>query len=148
ISTRAVDDGDDYVMNGEKVFITMAMVADLLILFAVTGVDETPKGPRKRITCFLVDKDLPGVAVRPLEVLGNRGFKSCSIALEDVRVPARSILGEEGGGFSIAKNWIFSGRVMLAANMVGLCERAMGIAAQYANQRHAFGKPIGAFQGT
>lgn len=148
ISTRAVRDGDDYIINGEKIFITMAMVADFIILFAVTGVDETPKGPRKRITCFLVDKDLPGITVRPLDLLGNRGFKSCSIALEDVRVPARNILGEEGGGFAIAKNWIFSGRVMLAANMVGLAERAMGIAAQYANTRRAFGKTIGAFQGT
>lgn len=148
IATRAVRDGDDYVINGEKIFITMAMVADFIILFAVTGVDETPKGPRKRITCFLVDKNLPGVTVRPLELLGNRGFKSCSIALEDVRVPARNILGEEGGGFAIAKNWIFSGRVMLAANMVGLGERAMGIAAQYANTRRAFGKAIGQFQGT
>lgn len=148
IATRAVRDGDDYIINGEKIFITMAMVADFIILFAVTGVDETPKGPRKRITCFLVDKDLPGVTVRPLELLGNRGFKSCSIALQDVRVPARNILGEEGGGFAIAKNWIFSGRVMLAANMVGLAERAMGIAAQYANTRRAFGSTIGSFQGT
>lgn len=148
IATRAVRDGDDYIINGEKIFITMAMVADFIILFAVTGVDETPKGPRKRITCFLVDKDLPGITVRPLELLGNRGFKSCSIALQDVRVPARNILGEEGGGFTIAKSWIFSGRVMLAANMVGLAERAMGIAAQYANTRRAFGKAIGEFQGT
>lgn len=148
IATKAVRDGDDYVINGEKIFITMAMVADFIILFAVTGVDETPRGPRKRITCFLVDKNLPGVTVRPLELLGNRGFRSCSIALEDVRVPARNILGEEGGGFSIAKDWIFSGRVMLAANMVGLAERAMGIAAQYANTRKAFGKTIGQFQGT
>lgn len=148
IATKAVRDGDDYVINGEKIFITMAMVADFIILFAVTGVDDTPRGPRKRITCFLVDKNLPGVTVRPLELLGNRGFKSCSIALEDVRVPARNILGEEGGGFAIAKNWIFSGRVMLAANMVGLAERAMGIAAAYANTRQAFGKTIGQFQGT
>lgn len=148
IATRAVRDGDDYVINGEKIFITMAMVADFIILFAVTGVDDTPKGPQKRITCFLVDKNLPGVTVRPLELVGNRGFKSCSIALEDVRVPARNILGEEGGGFAIAKNWIFSGRVMLAANMVGLAERAMGIAAQYANIRKAFGQSIGRFQGT
>lgn len=148
IATRAVRDGDDYIINGEKIFITMAMVADFIILFAVTGTDETPKGPRKRITCFLVDKDLPGITVRPLELLGNRGFKSCSIALEDVRVPARNILGEEGGGFAIAKSWIFSGRVMLAANMVGLAERAMGIAAQYANTRRAFGSTIGSFQGT
>jgi acyl-CoA dehydrogenase len=148
ISTRAVRDGDDYVINGEKIFITMAMVADFIILFAVTGVDETPKGPQKRITCFLVDKNLPGVSVRPLALVGNRGFKSCSIAFEDVRVPARNILGEEGGGFAIAKSWIFSGRIMLAANMVGLAERAMGIAATYANTRRAFGKTIGEFQGT
>ena len=148
IATRAVRDGDDYVINGEKIFITMAMVADFIILFAVTGVDETPKGPQKRITCFLVDKDLPGITVRPLALLGNRGFKSCSIALEDVRVPARNILGAEGGGFAVAKNWIFSGRVMLAANMVGLAERAMAVAASYANTRRAFGRTIGEFQGT
>jgi acyl-CoA dehydrogenase len=148
IATRAVRDGDDYIINGEKIFITMAMVADFIILFAVTGVDDNPKGPQKRITCFLVDKNLPGVTVRPLEMLGNRGFKSCSIALEDVRVPARNILGHEGGGFSIAKSWIFSGRIMLAANMVGLAERAMQIAANYANTRKAFGKTIGEFQGT
>jgi acyl-CoA dehydrogenase len=148
IATRAVRDGDDYIINGEKIFITMAMVADFIILFAVTGVDDNPKGPHKRITCFLVDKNLPGVTVRPLEMLGNRGFKSCSIALEDVRVPARNILGHEGGGFSIAKSWIFSGRIMLAANMVGLAERAMQIAANYANTRKAFGKTIGEFQGT
>ncbi len=148
IATRAVRDGDDYIINGEKIFITMAMVADFIILFAVTGVDETPKGPQKRITCFLVDKCLPGVSVSPLELVGNRGFKSCSIALEDVRVPAANIIGEEGGGFAIAKSWIFSGRVMLSANMVGLAERAMGIAAQYANTRRAFGKTIGQFQGT
>lgn len=148
IATKAVKDGDDYIINGEKIFITMAMVADFIILFAVTGVDDTPKGPVKRITCFLVDKDLPGVTVRPLELLGNRGFKSCSIALEDVRVPARNILGKEGDGFGIAKSWIFSGRIMLAANMVGTAERAMGIAANYANTRRAFGKSIGQFQGT
>ena len=148
IATRAVRDGDDYVINGEKIFITMAMVADFIILFAVTGVDDTPKGPQKRITAFLVDKNTPGVTVSPLALLGNRGFKSCSIALEDVRVPARNILGEEGGGFAIAKNWIFSGRIMLAANMVGTAERAMQIAATYANTRRAFGKSIGEFQGT
>lgn len=148
IATKAVRDGGDYIINGEKIFITMAMVADFIILFAVTGVDDTPKGPQKRITCFLVDKNLPGITVSPLELLGNRGFKSCSIALQDVRVPAANILGEEGGGFGIAKNWIFSGRVMLAANMVGLAERAMQVAASYANTRRAFGKTIGAFQGT
>lgn len=148
ISTRAVRDGGDYVVNGTKQFITMAMRADFIILFAVTGMDETPRGPQKRITAFLVDKATPGITVTPLDVLSNRGMKSCIISFQDVRVPARNILGEEGGGFAIAKSWIFSGRVMLAANCVGLAERAMGIAARYANERVAFGKPIGQFQGT
>lgn len=148
IATRAVRDGDDFVVNGEKIFITMALRADFIILFAVTGVDETAKGPQKRITAFLVDKETPGITVSPIEVVGNRGMKSCAISFEDVRVPARNILGAEGGGFAIAKNWIFSGRVMLAANCVGVAERAMGIAARHANTRVAFGRTIGHFQGT
>jgi len=148
ITTKAVRDGDDYVVNGTKQFITMAMRADFIILFAVTGVDDTPKGPQKRITAFLVDKATPGIGVTPLEVLSNRGMKSCIITFDNVRVPARNILGEEGGGFAIAKSWIFSGRVMLAANCVGLAERAMRMAAEWANTRVAFGQPIGRFQGT
>lgn len=148
IATRAVPNGADYVINGTKQFITMAMRADFIILFAVTGVDETPSGPRKRITAFLVDKATPGITVTPLDMLSNRGLKSCIIGLSDVRVPARNILGTEGGGFAIAKNWISSGRIMLAANCVGLAERAMGEAARWANTRVAFGQQIGRFQGT
>lgn len=148
IATRAVPDGGDWVVNGTKQFITMALRADFIILFAVTGVDETPRGPRKRITAFLVDKATPGIEVTPLDVVSNRGMKSCIISFSDVRVPAANILGEEGGGFAIAKSWIFSGRVMLAANCIGLAERAMAIAAGWANTRVAFGQPIGRFQGT
>lgn len=148
ISTRAVPDGDDYVINGTKQFITMGMRADFIILFTVTGVDETPRGPRKRITAFLVDKASPGISVAPMKCVSNRGLISTIIGLQDVRVPRRNILGAEGQGFTFAKNWIFSGRVMLAANCVGLAERAMGMAAQWANSRVAFGKPIGQFQGT
>ena len=148
ITTRAVRDGDDYRITGTKQFITMALRADFMIVFAVTGVDETPRGPQKRITAFLVDKATPGIEVSPIAVLSNRGMKSCMISFDDARVPARNILGAEGGGFAIAKNWIFSGRVMLAANCVGLAERAMGMAATYANERVAFGKSIGQFQGT
>ena len=148
ITTRASVDGDDYVINGTKQFITMAMRADFIIVFAVTGVDETPKGPRKRITALLVDKATPGVSVVPLRIVSNRGMTSTIITLSDVRVPKRNILGGEGQGFAMAKAWIFSGRVMLAANCVGLAERAMGMAAQWANQRVAFGQKIAAFQGT
>lgn len=148
ITTKAVEDGGDYVINGTKQFITMAMRADFIIVFAVTGIEATPKGERKRITAFLVDKDTPGIEVTPLDVLSNRGMKSCIISFTDVRVPARNILGGEGNGFAIAKSWIFSGRVMLAANCVGLAERAMAIAAGWANTRKAFGQTIGQFQGT
>ncbi|MEI4487381.1 acyl-CoA dehydrogenase family protein [Frigidibacter sp. MR17.14] len=148
IQTKAVQDGDDYVINGTKQFITMAMRADFIIVFAVTGVEQGPRSEQKRITAFLVDKATPGVEVVPLDVLSNRGMKSCIISFTDVRVPARNILGGEGNGFGIAKAWIFSGRVMLAANCVGLAERAMGVAADWANTRKAFGQPIGRFQGT
>lgn len=148
ITTRAVADGDDYVINGAKQFITMAMRADYLIVFAVTGVDETPKGPLKRITAFLVDKATRGVAVSPLKCVSNRGMISTIVTLDDVRVPKRNVLGGEDQGFAMAKNWIFSGRVMLAANCVGLAERAMGMAAEWANTRVAFGRKIGEFQGT
>ncbi|MBL8587295.1 MAG: acyl-CoA/acyl-ACP dehydrogenase [Methylobacteriaceae bacterium] len=148
IVTRARRDGDDYVIDGVKQFITMALRADYIITFCVTGVDETPKGPQKRITAILVDKATKGVSVTPLDIVSNRGMKSCIIAYDNVRVPARNVLGVEGGGFALAKNWIFSGRVMLAANCVGLAERAMEMAARYANQRKAFGQAIGAFQGT
>jgi acyl-CoA dehydrogenase len=148
IITRATRDGDDYVVNGAKQFITMALRADFIILFAVTGADDTPRGPRKRITAFLIDKATPGITVTPMDVLSNRGMKSCILNFEEVRVPARNILGAEGGGFAIAKSWIFSGRVMLAANCIGLAERAMEMAARWANTRVAFGQTIGAFQGT
>jgi acyl-CoA dehydrogenase len=114
----------------------------------VTGVDQTPRGPNKRITAFLVDKASPGVSVSPLRCVSNRGLVSNTIGLVDVRVPKRNILGDEGAGFKMAKDWIFSGRIMLAANCVGVSERAMEMAAAWANQRKAFGQPIGKFQGT
>jgi len=148
ITTRATRDGGDWVINGTKQFITQAMRADYIIVFAVSGVDETPRGPRKRITAFLVDKNTPGVSVAPIKVMSNRGLVSTIIGFEDVRVPDRNILGGEGLGFKMAKAWIFSGRVMLAANCVGLAERAMGMAASWANTRVAFGQTIGQFQGT
>ncbi|MBM3569102.1 MAG: acyl-CoA dehydrogenase [Alphaproteobacteria bacterium] len=148
IVTRAVADGDDYVITGTKQFITNAMRADFIIVFAVTGVDQGPRGPSKRITAFLVDKASPGVSVAPLKCVSNRGLISTIVSLADVRVPKRNILGAEGQGFAMAKSWIFSGRVMLSANCVGLAERAMALAAAWANTRVAFGQPIGRFQGT
>lgn len=148
MKTTARKDGDDYLISGTKHFITNALIADFIIVFAVTGQDDTPRGPRPRITGFLVDKDLPGVTVAPMDVVSNRGMKSCEIHFEDVRVPAANILGEEGAGFARAKKWLYSGRICLAACNVGLADRAMEGAAEWANSRVQFGKPIAQFQGT
>lgn len=148
IRTNAVKDGDDWVINGTKQFISYADVADFIILFAVTGKDETPKGPRSRFTAFLVDKNTPGVTVQPMRSIVTRGYNPNMIYLENVRVPSRKILGEEGAGFSFANDWLYSGRIMLAAHAVGRAERVFDMAAQWAATRKAFGKAIGEFQGT
>ena len=147
IATRAVADGDDYVINGAKQFISHADLADFIILFAITGLDETARGPRKRVTCFLVDKDTPGVSVTPLACLSTRGYNPHLIAFDDVRVNRRQILGIEGGGFGFAENWLYSGRVMLAAACVGKARRALDMALDWAAQRKQFGQTIGRFQG-
>lgn len=147
ITTNARRDGDDWIINGTKQFISYADVADFIILFAVTGVDDTPKGPRKRFTAFLVDKDAPGVTVKPMPSICTRGYNPNMIYLEDVRVPSSKILGEEGKGFDFANDWLYSGRVMLAAHCVGRAERVFKMACEWAATRKAFGKTIGEFQG-
>jgi acyl-CoA dehydrogenase len=148
IRTQAKRDGDDWVINGVKQFISYADMADFIILFAVTGTDETPRGPRKRFTAFLVDKSTPGVTVKPMRSICTRGYNPNMVYLENVRVPSRKILGEEGAGFSFANDWLYSGRVMLAAHCVGRAERAFDMACKWAATRKAFGKTIGDFQGT
>lgn len=146
--TTATRDGDDYVIRGTKHFITNALLADFVIVFAVTGHDETPRGLSPRITSFLVDMDSPGLGCRPMDVMSNRGMKSCELVFDNVRVPARNILGEEGKGFAKAKRWLYSGRICLAACNVGLATRAIAGARDWANSRIQFGKPIAEFQGT
>ena len=148
IRTSARRDGDDWIIDGVKQFISYADVADFIILFAVSGVDETPKGPRKRFTAFLVDKATPGVTVKPMRSICTRGYNPNMVYLDNVRVPSRKILGEEGGGFGVANDWLYSGRVMLAAHCVGLAERAFEMACEWAANRKAFGRTIGEFQGT
>ena len=117
--TTARRDGDTWVINGTKQFISHADHADFILLVAVTGENETPKGPRPRFTTFLVDKDLPGVEVRPIGCVSARGYNPHLIGLTDVRVPGGSILGEEGHGFDFAVEWLYSSRVMMAAHCVG-----------------------------
>lgn len=148
IVTSARRDGSDWVLNGVKQFISHADVADFIILIAVTGKDETPKGPRKRFTAFLLDRDLPGLRIEPMKSICTRGYNPNMIYLDDVRVPDSKILGEEGSGFSFANDWLYAGRVMLAAHCLGRAERVFEMACDWAANRRAFGKTIGEFQGT
>ena len=147
MTTRAEKDGGDYVINGTKQFITHAMPADYIILFAVTGVDETPRGPRKRITSFLVDKETPGISLAPLDCVAVRGYIPTIITFSDVRVPARQILGAEGKGFDVANEWLYAGRVMLGASCTGRAERVLEACLDWAATRKQFGQTIGRFQG-
>ena len=148
IQTRAVKDGSDYVINGSKHFITCAARPDFVILFTVTGIDETPKGQRKRITAFLVDTDTKGFDLRlGPRAVGHRSYRNYQLAFNDCRVPARNILGEEGKGFDQAGQWLSNTRVLVAATCCGKAERALEIATQWAATRKQFGQTIGRFQG-
>ncbi len=147
IATKAVRDGDHWVINGVKQFISHADIADFIVLIAVTGVDETPRGPRKRFTAFLLDKTLPGLRVEPMKSIVTRGYNPTMVYLEDVRVHSDDILGEEGKGFDTANEWLYDGRVALAAHCVGRSERIFEMTKEWAGTRKAFGKTIGEFQG-
>jgi acyl-CoA dehydrogenase len=148
IVTSAKRDGDDWILNGVKQFISYADVADFMVLFAVTGMDETPRGPRKRFTAFIIDRDTPGLTITPMASICTRGYNPNMVYLNDVRLHSRQILGEEGKGFDFANDWLYSGRVMLAAHCVGRAERVFKMACEWAATRKAFGKTIGEFQGT
>ena len=148
IQTRAVKAGGDYVINGSKHFITCVRRPDYIILFAVTGVDATPRGERKRITCFLVDVDTPGFDIhRGPQAVGHRSYHNYQLSFSDCRVPAANILGAEGKGFEQAGAWLSNTRLLVAASCCGKAERAIEIATQWAATRRQFGQTIGRFQG-
>jgi acyl-CoA dehydrogenase len=148
IQTRAVKDGDDYVINGSKHFISGVTKPDFIILFTVTGIDETPKGQRKRITAFLVDVGTKGFEInRGPRSVSHRSYHNYQLSFSDCRVPARNILGEEGKGFDQAGQWLANTRILVAANCCGKAERALEIATQWAATRKQFGQTIGRFQG-
>ena len=141
-------DGDDYVINGSKHFISHADLADYVILFAATGEEQTSRGQKKLITGFLVDFDTPGCEVVPgYECVSNRGYHNLIINFDDCRVPASRILGEEHRGFDAANDWLGSTRLQVAAVCVGRARRALGIATEWAATRQQFGQQIGKFQG-
>jgi acyl-CoA dehydrogenase len=149
MQTRAVRQGDDYVINGTKHFISHADMSDFVILFAATGVEETRSGPKKKITGFLVDMNSPGLTVRRgPSCVSHRGYHQCELFFDDCRVPARKRLGEEGRGFELMGEWLGATRLTVAATSVGRGRRVLDMATEWAATRKQFGQEIGRFQGT
>ncbi|MDX1482567.1 MAG: isovaleryl-CoA dehydrogenase, partial [Woeseiaceae bacterium] len=141
--TRAVRDGDHYVLNGRKMWITNAPEADVTILYAVT--DETQRKPR--LSAFIVEKGAPGYAVaQKLDKLGMRGSDTAEIVLDDCRVPAENLLGEEGRGAAILMSGLDYERLILAAGPLGIMRAAFDLVMPYVHERQQFGRPIGTFQ--
>ncbi|MEU6659209.1 acyl-CoA dehydrogenase family protein [Streptomyces sp. NPDC046821] len=141
--TRAVRDGDEYVINGSKMFITNGTWADVVLLFA----RSTDAPGHKGVTAFLVPTDTPGLTRRTIHgKLGLRGQATAELVLEDVRVPASAMLGTEGKGFSVAMSALAKGRMSVAAGCVGIAQAALDAAVGYAAEREQFGKSIASYQ--
>ena len=144
----AVRDGDDWVLNGTKHFISHADLADYVITFMATGEETTKAGPKKVITGFLVDFDTPGCnKVAGYNCVSNRGYHNMIINFDDCRVPASKVLGEVDRGFQAMGQWLGATRLQVAAVCVGRAQRALDIATEYAATRVQFGQQIGKFQG-
>jgi alkylation response protein AidB-like acyl-CoA dehydrogenase len=136
IRTSARREGDSWVINGEKTFITRGHEADFCMVFAVTDPDRGADGG---VTCFLVDREM-GWTSEPIDTMGEWG--PASLVFDDVRVPHSSILGEEGRGFELAMRWIGKGRYLLPARALGACERLLEMGMEHARNRVTFGEPI------
>lgn len=145
---QAVRDGGDWVVNGSKHFISGAEHADFFIVFIATGEDETPKGPKKRITTFLVDRGHPGFEVREgYTSVSHKGYKNYILTFDDCRLPDAQVLGEVDGGFAVMNEWLYATRITVAAFSVGRARRCFDYALKYAAEREQFGQKIGKFQG-
>jgi alkylation response protein AidB-like acyl-CoA dehydrogenase len=144
LKSRAVRDGDHYVINGSKVFITNGGEADIYVVFAKTDPNLGSKG----ISAFIVEKNTPGLVIGKDEnKMGLHGSRTVQLTFEDMRVPAENLLGQEGEGFKIAMANLDVGRIGIAAQALGIAEAALSAATAYANERIQFGKPIAAQQG-
>ncbi len=144
MKTTAVQDGSDWVLNGEKVWITAGDIADLVTVYAIT---DRERGARGGVTAFLVPAGTSGFQVgKAEEKMGQRGSATVAYALEDVRVPDENRLGGVGDGFRIAMGTIDRGRLALGANCLGCAREAHALSVDYAKQRETFGKPIAARQ--
>ena len=143
IQTTAVRDGDDYVVNGSKLFITNGPIASTFVLYAKTAPERGSHG----ITAFIVQHDFPGFRVaRKLEKLGHRGSPTAELRLENCRVPAANVLGEENNGVAIMMSGLDSERAFLAGEPIGIAQACLDASVAYAKERKQFGQPIGNFQ--
>jgi len=143
IQTRAVRDGDHYVLNGTKAWVTNGGVSGVYVVFAKTDPDAGARG----VTAFLVEPSFPGFSIgRYEEKMGLHLSRSAEVVFDNCRVPIQNLLGEEGQGLRIALESLDGGRVGIAAQSVGLAQGAMEAAARYAKQRRTFGKPIAEYQ--
>lgn len=139
LKTRAIRDGDDYIIDGAKVFITNGGEADVYIVFASTNLEAGSRG----ISAFIVEKDTPGFIIGKDErKMGLHGSRTLQLTFEKMRIPAANLLGQEGEGFKIAMANLDVGRIGIAAQSLGIAEAALKAATDYAKQRVQFGKPI------
>ena len=140
--------GGDWVVNGTKHFISGADHADVVICFIATGEDQTPKGPKKRITAFLVDRGTPGFTIRQgYKSVSHRGYKNMILEFDDCRLSDAQVLGEVDGGFAVMNEWLYATRITVATMSVGRARRCFDYALNYAAEREQFGQKIGKFQG-
>jgi alkylation response protein AidB-like acyl-CoA dehydrogenase len=145
MKSRATRDGDFYILNGRKSWVTSGPVADYLVVFMMTDPDKKQKG----VSAFLVDGKTKGlIRGRKEPKLGIRASSTSELIFEDCRIPAENRLGAEGEGFKIAMTVLDAGRIGIASQALGIAEAAYEASRVYAGQREAFGQPIGAFQGT
>ncbi|MGH8287408.1 MAG: acyl-CoA dehydrogenase family protein [Steroidobacteraceae bacterium] len=148
MKTTAVPQGGDFVINGTKHFISHADHADFTILFAASGEERTPRGVRRLMTAFLVDRGTPGFEVLPgYSNVSHRGYTNSILRFTDCRLPKSAVLGEVHQGFEVANTWLGATRLQVAANCLGRAERALEHAKQWAVDRVQFGQQIGKFQG-
>jgi acyl-CoA dehydrogenase len=147
-SARRDSDGQGWIINGTKHFISHADTADFVVLFAVTGTEATSRGERNAISAFLVDHDSPGLTIRRgAASVSHRGYHHCELSFVDCPVPALALLGEEGRGFDLLNEWLGASRLTVAAFSVGRARRVLELSTAWAATREQFGQPVGKFQG-
>jgi len=141
-------DGDDWILNGTKHFISHADIADFAICFMATGEEDTPKGKKKLITAFFVDKGTEGFSVLDgYKNVSHRGYTNAILEFDNCRLPSEQVLGEIHKGFDVANAWLGATRLQVGASCLGRAARAFDLSVDYAAQREQFGQAIGRFQG-